>query len=156
MKQIEKVVELNAYILDISVPCIEIKKSSFFKTKTTKVAIVGSLENIQNSMLCINEDFLLFLTNNEFECWLAISHEMRHLWQIVNGKSLQGYQTSDRISLASYNEQELEIDAWAWATVAVVQNVGKLPDYKQALGESLHKAIFDRAEEILCELKEND
>lgn len=156
MKQIEKIVELNAYILDIPVPRIEIKKSSFFKTKTTKVAIVGSLENIQNSTLCINEDFLLFLKNNEFECWLAISHEMRHLWQIVNGKSLQGYQTSDRISLASYNEQELEIDAWAWATVAVVQNVGKLPDYKQALGESLHKAIFDRAEEILCELKEND
>ena len=146
MKRIEKVVQLNAYILDIPVPRIEVKKSSFFKTLTTRAAIVGELAEIA---LCINEDFLVFLKNNEFERWLTISHEMRHLWQIVNGKGMQGYETSDRASILNYNEQELELDAWAWATVAVVQNVGEVPDFTKPLGKALHDEILKRAETLI-------
>ena len=59
------------------------------------------------------------------------------------------YQTSDETDIHAYNSQELEIDAWAWATVAVVQNVGEIPDFTNALGTELHDEILKRAETLI-------
>lgn len=45
------------------------------------------------------------------ELFFAISHELRHSYQIANGADLKGYQASDKISVEQYNLQSLEVDA---------------------------------------------
>lgn len=149
---LKKIMEANARMLNVGVPRLAISPRKFFKTPTMRAALVGC-ENLNDVVLHVNEKYLKELKTDAAQAWLTVSHEMRHLWQLANGATLDGYATSDNVDTKAYNAQDLEVDAWAWATIAVVQNVGVSPDFKNALGEQLHNAIMKRASCLLEEIE---
>lgn len=81
------------------------------------------------------------------ELFFAISHELRHSYQIANGADLKGYQASDKISVEQYNLQSLEVDANAFSALVMSDFFGIVPRF-QNLPESVRNAISSRMEQI--------
>lgn len=89
------------------------------------------------------------LSPNEF---LALSHELRHAWQIANGADLEAYQTSREMGLEAYNLQPLKVDANAFTVVAMSVFLGIAPQF-QNLPKSVCYAINDRANAIRADIE---
>jgi len=83
-------------ILDISTPAIKFVSADRMQTSTQIAALTPDAILIRDDMTVSPELFF------------AISHELRHSYQIANGADLKGYQASDKISVEQYNLQSLE------------------------------------------------
>ena len=141
-----KILETNALMLNVPIPGLKISPAKFFKTPTTRAALIGN-EDLSDVELHVNRDYLRMFETDEPQAWLAISHEMRHFWQIVNGSALCDYETSDQTDIETYNAQDLELDAWAWASY-VLQNVFGLYPTFDFLGDGYTEKVLDRTKEI--------
>ena len=122
-------------ILDISVPAIKFVPSDRMRPSTQIAALTPEAVLVRNDVTVSPELFF------------AISHELRHSYQIANGADLKEYQTSDKISNGQYNFQPLEVDANAFAALIMYDFFGVVPRF-QNLPESLRDAISCRLEQI--------
>lgn len=122
-------------ILDISVPAIKFVPSDRMRTSTQIAALTPDAVLVRNDVTVSPELFF------------AISHELRHSYQIANGADLKEYQTSDKISNEQYNFQPLEVDANAFAALVMSDFFGIVPRF-QNLPESVRNAISSRMEQI--------
>ena len=122
-------------ILDISVPAIKFVPSDRMRTSTQIAALTPDAVLVRNDVTVSPELFF------------AISHELRHSYQIANGADLKEYQTSDKISNGQYNFQPLEVDANAFAALIMSDFFGIVPRF-QNLPESVRDAISSRMEQI--------
>ena len=122
-------------ILDISVPAIKFVPSDRMRTSTQIAALTPDAVLVRNDVTVSPELFF------------AISHELRHSYQIANGADLKEYQTSDKISNGQYNFQPLEVDANAFAALIMYDFFGVVPRF-QKLPESVRDAISSRMEQI--------
>lgn len=79
-------IQVNCGLLGVSPPRVEDAPASDFATRTTMAALSSD-----GQTLIVNaaHDF------SELDIWLAVSHEMRHKWQIETGWSLDGYRVND-------------------------------------------------------------
>ena len=153
MNRLSEIVEFNCSVLGVDIPKVQISPASFFPTPTTRAQIEYSKKA---TILHVNEKYLEFFQDDKFQAWLAISHEIRHIWQIQQKKlaqSLKKYERSDKRSMQEYNDQDLEIDAWAWATIVVNEKLQLRPLFSKTLGKEIEEKIFGRVVEILNELK---
>jgi hypothetical protein len=122
-------------ILDISVPAIKFVSADRMRTSTQIAALTPDAILIRDDMTVSPELFF------------AISHELRHSYQIANGADLKGYQASDKISVEQYNLQSLEVDANAFSALVMSDFFGIVPRF-QNLPESVRNAISSRMEQI--------
>ena len=122
-------------ILDISVPAIKFVPSDRMRTSTQIAALTPDAVLVRNDVTVSPELFF------------AISHELRHSYQIANGADLKEYQTSDKISNGQYNFQPLEVDANAFAALIMYDFFGVVARF-QYLPESVRDAISSRMEQI--------
>ena len=122
-------------ILDISVPAIKFVPSDRMRTSTQIAALTPDAVLVRNDVTVSPELFF------------AISHELRHSYQIANGADLKEYQTSDKISNGQYNFQPVEVDAHAFAALIMYDFFGVVPRF-QNLPESVRDAISSRMEHI--------
>lgn len=91
-----------------------------------------------------------------FNTAVTISHELRHLWQVGCKNSVEAlaeYTTSDKVAdIRAYNEQELEIDAWAWATYMMELQYGVHPTFDK-ISPEYTKQVLQRADVIKAEMQ---
>lgn len=82
-----------------------------------------------------------------FDAVIAISHELRHIWQYHNQPEMfKDYQNSAGLSVEEYNLQPAEVDANAFAQLYVGQ-YGKRPLWN-GLSDKVKQAISGRAKWI--------
>lgn len=147
---IKEFVELNCGLLKIPCPTVKFSAPSFFLTPTTQACIVGDLDDLNGTELHLNEE-VFTKTTPFWKVAVAISHELRHFWQLLykNGyELLKGYKTSDKAdSIKEYNEQELEIDAWAWVCYVMQKFFGEYPTF-DFMGNGYTEKVLARAEQI--------
>lgn len=151
---IQEIVKLNSEALKIPCPKLILSPAGFFQTPTTRAAVTGDLDDLNSLELHLNRRYV----SGSVEIWqlfVLISHEMRHVWQILNREQndpLNGYKTSDNAtSVKEYNEQELELDAWAWACYMAQRNFnGAYPTF-DFMGEGYTEKVLARAEQIAQE-----
>lgn len=149
-------IKLNCDLLKIPCPIVKFSEPSFFRTLTTQACLVGDLDNLNGMELHLNE--AVFTNTTPFwKVALALSHELRHFWQLIykNGyEALKGYKTSDiATSVNEYNEQELELDAWAW-TCYIMQRTfdGSHPTF-DFMGDGYTEKVLAIAEQIKKEME---
>lgn len=75
------------------------------------------------------------------------AHELRHLWQIKNGYRATEHTAAGSTDTASYNEQEAEIDAHAYAASFMRRTFGIMPLFN-GLPEDIKQQIITRSREI--------
>lgn len=127
-------------ILHIDAPKIEFVSSDQMRTDTQIAALIPGVILIRNDV-DISPDL-----------FLALAHELRHAYQIANGANLEEYKTSDKMTVEEYNLQPLEVDANAFALLAMSSVFGIVPQF-QNLSESVREAIKTRADQIKAELE---
>lgn len=133
-------VKMNADVLGTEEPKIIFRPKEFFFTPTTWAALGESGTSI---VVNYNIDF-----DDKPDILLAISHEMRHLWQMQTGKISENYSPSDNSNLQKYNLQWEEIDANAWAVEMVEHFLKVTPLLEQTLGAEVWAKIRERQAEI--------
>lgn len=100
--------------------------------------------------MLINSDFAESSADMPF-VWLMLSHECRHVWQIFNAAKFDDYQTSAKLSLAEYNAQPAEVDAWAWTVIILSERFGVRPTLEKNFGAEVWAQIQARARQIAAE-----
>lgn len=103
---------------------------------------------------CKDEDTLYYREThkNEYDVYFSISHELRHKWQYEYYPSIfVFYKTSDKVSVDEYNSQEVELDANAFATVALEELLGITPLFN-GLSDSVVEDIYFEADEMYKEM----
>lgn len=138
---IEHAVQFNCETLGVSPPRVTMLPASSFSTLTTFAAISPDGEK-----LAINSS----LTLSKIDIWFAISHELRHKWQIDHDWDFGKYQKSD-VDFCNYNRQPQEIDAPAWATIVLANLFHLRPKLAETLGNDVWGLIVARAKEIEME-----
>lgn len=68
--------------------------------------------------------------NSFLDIVFAITHELRHVYQHRKGL-LHSYKARENIDVESYNNQELEVDAHAFALLMIERYLGVTPDSPQ-------------------------
>lgn len=150
MKDVNYCIQKNCELLQIPEPKVFYSKPAYFKTETTRAAIVGRLDDGSSYELHLNTKYFNKNTK-EYDCWITVSHELRHLWQMkstLGQDSFSAYEQSNLLSIKEYNEQELEVDAWAWAFIMAIQVFGNYPDL-DFLGEGYTEKVLEKAQEII-------
>lgn len=134
MEKIEQFALEISRVLNVNKPTVELDSdyewgSSDYRPYDDKVIIV--------------ED------KNSIEAFFSIAHEIRHKWQIVNDCDyyFKDYKQKDCISKEEYGMQKAEIDANAFAMIAMCIYFENLPIFKNCKDDE-RKKIFDRAQEI--------
>ena len=122
--------------------------SEVFSTPTTQSSYRPSTRE-----LYINKNYLAKWQEEEtpYNMWLTISHECRHAWQAESKdykKFFDNYERSENLSVAEYNAQIAEIDAWAWAIYVVQDMFGVAPTLEQIVGKDTAEQIQKRINEI--------
>lgn len=135
---IQKMIQMNANELGIAVPALKYVKSLGTPTTIASAASDGSHIAVVKDINVLNETFVFF----------AISHEMRHIWQVRTGFNLSDYVTSSEVDSKDYNAQPAEIDAHAWGVIAVSSVYGVRPTLEKNLGADIWKMIETRISEI--------
>lgn len=136
---VKEAVKYNCKSLGISEPQIRFFPASHFATPTTMAAL-----SRDGAILDINSE----CGRTEADIWFAISHELRHKWQIDRDYDFASYKTSNEINIVDYNMQPAEIDAHAWAVIVMVSTFGLRPMLREVLGEEVWTAIKCRMQEI--------
>ncbi len=142
LQLIKDIVSYNCDVMRIPVPSIRLAAPSKFVKPTIKSAVSSD-----GKELLINRTFAENKADIPF-VWLAISHECRHIWQLLKTDILVNYQTSAEITLLVYNSQLAEVDAWAWACNIVAQKFGIRPTLEKNFGADLWAQIEKRAYDI--------
>lgn len=132
----EKIVNLITEILNIKKPTVKVDNSKL-KTATQ----MGALE-IKNGKATV------YLKNglSQPDKVFTLAHELRHYYQIVNGLVDKAH-TVGTVDTKTYNEQEAEIDANAFAKIIMVNFLGITPLFN-GLDEWTKFRIDVRAKEI--------
>ena len=145
-----QIVRLNASALGIPVPAIVYVDPDEMPTPTTQAA-VGTTDY----EIAVNRSQLYRFRgrDGDLNLTLVLSHEMRHLWQLRSGWSpaASGYLSRSETSLAEYNAQQAEVDAWAWSVIVVEDLHGVTPQVGHILGADIVTQISNRAAEIRAE-----
>ena len=83
----------------------------------------------------------------------AIAHELRHIWQIQYRQKeyLETHKTMDMTGLEQDNMQLLEIDAYAFAAIAMMDFFHVKPSFDNFSPDVIEK-IWERAEQINIEI----
>lgn len=140
---VSKAAHFNAEQLGIRAPGVEYLPAWCFLTPTTRAAAAAN-----GTGIAVNED----LRWDDRDVWWAISHEMRHIWQLRCASwMLEDYTQSDG-SVDRYNTQTAEIDAHAWAQIVMVNLFGVKPQLQQVIGPEISGMIDRRAAEIVAEM----
>lgn len=137
-------VTVNVDLLDIDDVEFEWHSAKDFPTATTMAAIVGSGKDFK---LWLNED-AKWASASDAEILFVVSHEMRHAWQIKNGWKFNCYKQSDELARGEYNDQDAEVDAWAWASVVYEKLVGNAPQLEKIFSCELIEKIKQRKSDI--------
>lgn len=148
MKKFEQIIENNCRVLGVPAPTLRIESAAFFSTETTRAVLVADEGALNDAAIVLNQRYVDLLRRDEEQAVLTLSHECRHLWQLKHEK-IGGYRTSENLSVDEYNGQALEVDAWAWSSIAISFFFDKTPDFVKTFGEVLAKKIMDRAAEIV-------
>lgn len=140
----KKAASINAKALGVKMPRIVREKAIGFETETTRAAL-----SEDGAVLAINDDIKM----SEQDIWLAVSHEMRHVWQIETGYLRRAeYKAASETGSEEYNMQPEEIDAHAWALLAMANIYGVVPRYEDVVGKEISERITERAREITTEI----
>lgn len=141
------IIQKNIDFLKIKRPKILYKDRSFFSTPTTQSATADTGKEI-----ALNTDFTSLLKKDEIQACAILSHELRHCFQMqkkeIWEKELKKYKTSNLLSLNEYNEQLMEIDAWAWAFI-MCRKLFRVKLTFEPFSEELKNRIYERADFIL-------
>lgn len=135
-------VEEVSDILDIEAPEIS-HDTSYFESDTMKACYVPEENTIYVDIIGMpSPDDLL-----------AIAHELRHAWQCKNDKekfSKNYKQRHECDSIEEYNLQFAEIDAHAFAAIAMGKCFGMTPLF-EGFSEKLREKINERIKDIKAE-----
>lgn len=142
--EFNRAIQTNAALLKVPAPRLAFVPASQFTTPSTRAALSDD-----GKLISVNRD----MKAAKLDAWFAISHEMRHLWQMKHGKLRSTYAPSSTLPLAEYNDQDEEIDAHAWAVIMMANTFGIRPTLENNLGKEVWNRIERRAEEIANELK---
>ncbi len=142
--EFNRAIQTNAALLKVPAPRLAFVPASQFTTPSTRAALSD-----EGKLISVNRD----MKASKLDVWFAISHEMRHLWQMKHGKLRPSYAPSSTLPLADYNDQDEEIDAHAWSVIVMANLFGIRPTLEANLGADLWKRIETRAEEIAKEFK---
>lgn len=87
--------------------------------------------------------------NPTIDTYFAVAHELRHVWQIRTAPDiwLKDYKTRDELDFEAYNLQPAEIDANAFATIAILNVFRRRPLF-HGYPDYIRAKIYDRAREI--------
>lgn len=121
-------------MLNIKAP--QIKYAAELRTPTQIAAVSNDGKQIVIRSSCTQLDKLF-----------AIAHEMRHIWQSHNGGIGAYTPNTSAPNYTVYNDQFAEIDANAFAKIAIEQTLGITPLFN-GLDDAVKRKISDRAEEI--------
>lgn len=125
-----------------SAPSIEFCGKDAFLSPTTKAALSEDGTHLGVNTDAFGEHW------NKIELCLVIAHECRHAWQIANEK-IGEYSGTDQFSdKKQYNEQDAEIDAWAWSCIMTRKRYGVVPDLVSIFGEDFWTKVRSRIDEI--------
>ena len=130
-------------ILDIIPPEVSFDVSHF-QSKTMMAQCISTGETI----------FIRPLEAPTLDYYLAIAHELRHVWQIRSHQTqyFENYKTRDMCSsLEEYNLQPAEIDANAFGQIMMIKLFRRQPMW-QGFSAEVILAINKRAKEISAEL----
>lgn len=146
LKKFRICVNVNAGILETSIPTLSVHGKEFFPSETTFACL-----RCDGKDIAINKDMQLSTQDIMF----VMSHEMRHLWQLENGNLPNEILTRYTASVADYNKQDHELDANAYGTFIVreifhVEPVG----FGKSIGESSWCEIKRRSYEIQKEYEQ--
>lgn len=132
---IVKLVKACADLLGVNCPKID------FDYEAKKV---GNLAGLDNGILKVVHDY-----DNIYDIYFAICHEMRHLYQLTYNQDIfKNYiELSDEIDTEKYNLQAAEIDANAFATIFIEQNIGVRPLFL-GYSDKVKEKIFERVDEL--------
>ena len=122
-------------ILDIPVPIIKFVSADRMHTGTQIAALTPDA-------VLIRDDIAV-----SAELFFALAHELRHVYQIANGESLEEYRTSDKIGVERYNLQPLEVDANAFGALIMSDFFGIVPQFRN-MPDTVRKAIKDRMKQL--------
>lgn len=141
-------VQANARLLRVPEPRVVPTPEAKFTTPTTRAALSDD-----GTVIAVNRgtDF-----PDRISVWFAVSHEMRHLWQMRNGRIRSGYAPASDLPLDDYNGQDEEIDAHAWTVVVLSTVFGIRPTLEKNLGEEIWKQIEARAAQIAAEYNKTE
>lgn len=140
-------------ILKINPVGVSFEKKSIFKTETQFAFTVWEKDEsgLNAKEIIFNENLLL--EQDFFIIW-CVAHECRHVWQSTAEqyvKTVDSYKSSDKTNNTSeYNQQDLEIDAHAFAYVYLSEKY-KL-NVMPPLPDEIVERILLRAEYIRSNL----
>lgn len=86
----------------------------------------------------------------KYDLFFAIAHELRHAWQIKNKRKFyfENYKTREELDVFDYNMQPSELDANAYAMIAIINIFDVQPSF-DGLDDKIKEAIKNRAFEII-------
>lgn len=137
--KINKLISMISEVLGIHEPQIDYNEK-FLSTNTMLAAVSFPDKIIHIRKRC----------KNSYDLYLAIAHEMRHIWQYDNSeyrKLFDDYKHS-LDNLGEYNKQALEIDAHAFSIIVMTELFGVKPTFENVLDQQTIKAINERISEI--------
>lgn len=132
-------------ILQIEMPAIRFVSIDRLRTDTQIAALTPDGVLISDGVLIRND---IGVTP---ELFFAIAHELRHVYQLENDRSLHDYHTSDQLDIDEYNAQPLEVDANAFAAVIMAEFFGISPQFLN-MPESVRQLVGKRKRQIQNEL----
>lgn len=135
-KTLDKFIKEICKELNIPIPTISFDTSGF--TSDTMIAQYSSAKNVI---------YIKKFEEINFDILFAVTHELRHIWQIRTSESfyMNNYTTS--ISVEDYNRQIAEIDANAYAGLVMINLFGVKPLF-HGLPSDIVEMIYNRMEEI--------
>lgn len=132
---INKFLDYICRMLHIEVPAVSFDESKF-PTKTMK-AYYDPLEKTM---------FLRKFDNLNLDILFAVSHELRHIWQVKTNEKFyfSNYKPiKETDSLEDYNLQIAEVDAHAFAALLMMENFGVKPLFN-GLSDTVKRKIDER------------
>lgn len=134
-------IELFSDALDIDIPAVVFSTDkNDYTTPTQRAGYDMNTETLYIRSEDFNPDMLH-----------VICYELRHMWQMKNRPDMfDDYKQSDAIGVNEYNLQPAEVDANAYAVVAIEYCYKIRPTFN-ALGVEVCEAIEKRANEIRSE-----
>lgn len=101
-------------------------------------------------------DILFYKNIDSVEVYFYIAHELRHKWQFkYHPEWFEDYKPSTESDVLSYNLQKVELDANGFAIIAYSNLLGLKPTF-DGVDEIITKAIYNRADEIVKEIRGED
>ena len=97
----------------------------------------------------LNRKIYLSGKSKSMDFWFAIAHELRHIWQAQDDfdKWFGNYMQIENTDIETYNLQDAELDANAFAMIVMVDVFGVKPKFN-GLSPRIVEKIANRADKI--------